>query len=452
MLDHRELMSRIVVTVLLLIFCATELRSQSTMQQPSRLGMLSHQQTITGGVGVTFIDGEPYYLFHLMPELAFGKVGVGLDLNIRVGKDGKIRKEDFNEVYDYLRIIRYVRYGMKHDSFYVRAGALDYTRLGHGYIMYMYRNSASYDLRRIGIELDVDFEKYGFESMYSDIGGAGVLGVRGYLRPMQYTRAAAIPIIGGLETGVTFASDLQADANKTWGDTIGSIRRTDDGGSLSIIGVDAGFPLLSLSSLRSTFYADYAKIVNYGGGAAVGISVDFSGLGPVTLGAKYERRFVGDQFLPSYFGALYEHERYQIVDTSRFLSKAQALKTAQRFQGYYGELLLSIFGTLNIIGGYQSPVGQRNAGTIHLELETGNALPGILLTGGYDKKNVGSVFKVDNNSLFYAQIGYKPLPYMVVSMLYQWTFAEEKEESTGRVVGYKVQKRVEPKVGFIINF
>jgi len=180
--------------------------------------------------------------------------------------------------------------------------------------------------------------------------------------------------------------------------------------------------------------------------------VDFTGLGPVTLGAKYERRFVGDQFLPSYFDALYEHERYQIVDTSRFLSKAQVLKTAQPFQGYYGELLMSILGTLNIIGGYQSPVGQRNAGTIHLELETGNALPGILLSGGYDKKNVGSVFKVDNNSLFYAQIGYKPLPYLVVSMLYQWTFTEEKEESTGRVVGYKVQKRIEPKVGFIINF
>ena len=452
MLKLRDLTSRVVLTALVLIFCVTELRSQTTMQQPSRLGMLRQQQTITGGVGVTVIDGKPYYLFHLMPELAFGKLGVGLDINIRVGEDGKIRKEDFNETYDYLRLIRYVRYGVKHDPFYVRAGALDYTRLGHGYILYMYRNSASYDLRKIGLELDADFEKYGFESMYSDIGGAGVLGVRGYVRPLQFTSAAAIPVIGGLETGLTFASDLHADANKTWGDAVGSIRKADGRGSLSIVGFDAGVPLLSLSSLRSTLYADYAKIINYGGGAAVGIDVDFSGLGAVAISAKYERRFVGDQFLPSYFGALYERERYQIVDTSRFLSKAQLLRNAQSFEGYYGELMMSILGTFNIIGGYQSPVGQRNAGTIHLELETGNALPGILLIGGYDKKNVGSVFKVDNNSLFYAQIGYKPLPYLIVSMLYQWTFAEQKDEATGQVIGYKAQKRVEPKVGFIINF
>ena len=410
------------------------------------------QQSITGGIGVTVINGKAYYLFHLMPELAFGKIGVGLDVNIRVGEDGKIRHEDFNEAYDYLRLIRYVRYGMKHDPLYVRLGAMDYSRLGHGYLVYLYRNSASYDLRKVGIELDADFEKFGFESMYSDIGGAGLFGLRGYVRPLQYTHAASIPVIGGLETGVTFAADFHADANKTWGDPLGTIRNANDGGSLAAIGVDLGFPLLSMSSLRSTLYADYAKIADYGSGAAIGIDVNFTGLGPMMLSAKYERRFVGDQFLPSYFDALYEMERYQVIDTTRFVSKAQLLQNAPSFEGYYGELLLSVFGTINLVGGYQSPVGQRNAGRIHLEVETGNALPGILLAGGYDKKNVGSVFKVDNNSLFFAQVGYRPVPYMSVSMLYQWTFAEEKDEASGQVLGYKVQKRIEPKVGFVVNF
>ncbi|MBI3579984.1 MAG: hypothetical protein HY089_11315, partial [Ignavibacteriales bacterium] len=91
---------------------------------------------MTTSVGLTVVDGKPYYLFNLTPELSFGNLGIGLDLNIRVGEDGKIRKEDFNEVYDYLRILRYVRWGHKKDPLYARAGALDYARLGHGSIMY----------------------------------------------------------------------------------------------------------------------------------------------------------------------------------------------------------------------------------------------------------------------------------------------------------------------------
>ncbi len=58
-------------------------------QQPSKLAMLTNQQMVTGGVGMTIIDGKPYYLFHLFPELSFGKIGIGLDLNIRVVKTAK---------------------------------------------------------------------------------------------------------------------------------------------------------------------------------------------------------------------------------------------------------------------------------------------------------------------------------------------------------------------------
>jgi len=438
--------------LLSLLLSAIELSAQTVEQPPSRFQALRQQQMITGGVGLTFIDGKPFYLFHLMPELTLGKMGLGLDVNIRVGKDGTIRKEDFNEAYDYLRLIRYVRYGSKRDPFYARAGALDHASLGHGSIVYMYRNSASYDMRKVGLELDADFEKFGFELMYSDVAGAGILGVRGYVRPLQYTSAAEIPIVGSLETGVTFASDFHSDANRTWGDALGSIQRAQRDGSLSIIGLDLGFPLLSLSSLRSTLYSDYARIIDYGSGVGVGIDLGFSGLQVVTLSARYERRFAGDRFLPSYFDALYERERYQVIDTARFVSKAQELGRSRSFQGYYGELLVSILGTFNLLGGYQSPVGVRNAGRMHLEIETGSALPGIVLTAGYDKRNAGSVFKLDNNSLLYAQVGYRPLPYLVVSLLYEWTYAEEKDPATGGVIGYKTQRRIEPRVGFVLYF
>ena len=73
---------------------------------------------------------------------------------------------------------------------------------------------------------------------------------------------------------------------------------------MSIYGFDAGLPLLAYKTIKSTLYMDYAKIVNYGNGAAAGIDFRFSGLGLVTINAKYERQFNGDQFIPSYFNAI----------------------------------------------------------------------------------------------------------------------------------------------------
>jgi len=93
----------------------------------------------------------------------------------------------------------------------------------------------------------------------------------------------------------------------------------------------------------------------------------------------------------------------------------------------------------------------RNQGTLHLEFDPGDVIPGIILSAGYDKKYVGRVFKVDNNSLFFVNFGYKPMPFLFVSTMYIWTFTEDKD-SNGNVVGYKSQKRIEPKIGFVFNF
>ncbi len=421
-------------------------------QTPQPVTPLKQQQMMSGGVGMTIIDGKPYYLFNLAPELTFGKFGVGLNLNIRVAEDGHIRAEDFDEAYDYLRIIRYIRWGSKREPLYVRVGTLDHSRIGHGFILYMYRNAASYDQRKLGAEFDMDFERYGFESVYSDIGGRGVFGGRGYLKPLKYTTLADVPVIGEMETGVTIASDLHHDANKTWGDTSGTRAGAVDNGSLTIVGVDVGLPILSLSSLQSTLYTDVAHIIGYGTGLATGIDLNFSGLGIVTIGMRYERRFLSDQFIPSYFNALYERERFVPVDSTRFLGKAQLLAHSKvPGPGYYGEVAINVLGTFAIVGGYQDFDDLPNSGTFHASLESGSALPGIVLSAGYDRKNIGQVFRLDENSLLYAQVGYKPMPFMIVSMLYEWTFVEEKN-STGQIIGYKTQRRIEPKVGFVFYF
>ena len=402
------------------------------------------------GFGATFIDGETWFLFNLMPELAFGNLGIGLDVNIRLNSKGKIRPGEYETFGDYLRVIRYVRWAQKGDPFYTRVGQLDYALLGHGSVIYNYRNSASYDLRKTGLELDLNFEKYGFESVYSDVAGSGLFGVRAHAKPLKFTSLGEIPVINNFEVGATYASDFHKDANKTYGGGSDLIANAVDNGSMSIVGLDLGLPVISYPSFKTTLYLDYAKISGYGSGTSAGIKLNFSGLGLVTIGAKYERRFNGAQFQTAYFNAFYEKDRFEPFDSVKFRSKAEVLRNTQESEGYYGEMVLSILGTLNIIGGYQAPLGVKNQGILHFETQL-PSIPGIVLSAAFDKKNVGPVFALDDNAILSAEVGYKPMPFMVVSTVYQRTFAEDKD-ATGRVIGYKKQDRIEPKVSFVFSF
>ena len=442
-----SLSNRWLTSIVMVLAVTTGLVAQGTGAQGL---MQKQQQTLEGGAGVTVIDGQVFYLVTLTPEFAFGNFGLGLDFNLRINKEGKIRQGDYVHFSDFLRIVRYGRWGQKGDHFYIRVGALDYSRLGHGFIVYNYRNSASYDLRTTGIELDADFDKYGFESVYSDVTASSLFGIRGYVRPVKFTPAAKIPIIGGFELGATYAADLNKNSNKTYGLVGGvpttAIANSNSGDRMAVYGIDAGLPLLSLSAVKSTLYGDLAKIKGYGNGGAVGIDMNFYGMGLIWIGAKYERRWLGDQFLPSYFDALYERDRYSLTDTSNFASKAASLRYAQKSQGYFGQIIISILNTFNIVGGYQAPVGVKNQGVFHAELQTPAVIPQIVIDGGFDKRNIGPVFKLDENSILYAEVGYKPIPYMIVSTLYQWTYAKNPDGT------YSTQKRIEPKVRFVYSF
>jgi hypothetical protein len=73
--------------------------------------------SIPVGFGATFIDGEAFYLISMTPEVAFGQLGVGLDLNLRFNTKGKLRAGDYSKFADYLRIIRYIRWAQKGERF-----------------------------------------------------------------------------------------------------------------------------------------------------------------------------------------------------------------------------------------------------------------------------------------------------------------------------------------------
>ena len=397
---------------------------------------LMNQGMFMGGVGYSSIGGESFVTIHLRPELAIGKFGIGFEIPLRYHTEtGHIRTEDWDDDYDYFRILRYVRYGHKGETFYTRVGALDAARMGHGFIMNYYNNSLLYDQRKIGLELDIDAKFAGLESMTNNLGRAEIFGGRVYYRPLWEMQT---PILKNLAVGATFVTDTDPDA----------FDATDDG--ITEFGFDIELPFIKTSALQWGIYADYATINNYGSGTALGTELQMRGVaGVFDLTAQLERRFLGDEFLPSYFGPFYELERYQ-VDGNQAIRKTDALKIAKETNGTLGLLYGHVLNTIQLLGTFERLDDQPNSGRLHLEATLPNTLPKIAARAMYDRRNIdgfGDAFDLDEDSVARAGLGYKIYPFLILYGDYVWTFRFDEAANK-----YKVQKRFEPQIALSFTF
>jgi hypothetical protein len=82
-------------------------------------------------------------------------------------------------------------------------------------------------------------------------------------------------------------------------------------------------------------------------------------------------------------------------------------------------------------------------------VDANRALPTIALEGYYVKQGIrtgADVWKLDENALTIADVGYRPYPFMSVVMRYEWSYVPD---GAG---GYRTQKRVEPHMEFGFNW
>jgi len=416
------------------IFCLFIFSVVSSWAQFDMLGAgtETREGVFNGGVGITTIENETYLTITLHPEIALGKFGIGLNINLLYNtKDGSIRSKDWDESYDYFRMIRYIRYGWKGDKFYTRLGTLDGSRLGHGFIMNYYTNEAEYDERKVGLVLDADFGQFGFESITSNLGRLEIIGGRCYVRPLYATN---YPVIKNLGFGATYVTDVDPDKN----------RNSKDG--ISEWGLDVELPLISTKALWLGIYGDYAKIVDYGSGQAFGGALHLKRLlGLLTLEARLERRILGEKFLASYFDAFYEIDRY--VPPSH---KEDVLDTTKSCKGIFGQLRGKIINQIELIGNFQRLDDQPKSGILHLGADATKLIPGLALTAAYDKKNIETfkdVRTLDNRSVARVSVGYKIKPYLILYMDYIWSFVFDKDQNR-----YVSQERYAPRLAFNYNF
>ncbi|MFH1213563.1 MAG: FecR domain-containing protein [Candidatus Neomarinimicrobiota bacterium] len=149
------------------------------------------------GLGSVTIDGKIYNQIALRPELKLGKLAVSLDIAMYMDEQGNIRKDEWDEVSDYIDKIYYVRWGQQGDPFFAKVGALDNVTMGYGILLNGYCNTTEYpQVRKVGVHTGMQGEKVGWEAFMAnakEITGPGLLGGRVTYKPIK-----ALPLtIGG---------------------------------------------------------------------------------------------------------------------------------------------------------------------------------------------------------------------------------------------------------------
>ena len=226
---------------------------------------ISYQKgRVSGLTGLTMIKDEngelkPFYRFQLQPELNLDKIGIGFDVVLLYNPDEGIRGEDgekWDDLGDYLRMVRYLRYGHRRERIYFVYGALDNVFIGHGLIMGGYSN---YDRR--GLRLDLNSKIAGVETVLNNVSEPSLFGGRAYVRPLV---GMDLPLIDRLTIGGTYITDVDPDLNK------------EDEEPFTVYGFDVSLPLLrnelaevtlyewdEVAEIDDSYYCNYRDLVGY---------------------------------------------------------------------------------------------------------------------------------------------------------------------------------------------
>lgn len=351
------------------------------------------------------IDGElsqvTYQSVSLSPDFSIGKFGIGLDITINFRFTGgqnndefRIREEDWvpDDFADFLDIylpkFKYIRWDQKGAPLYIKLGQLEGATLGNGFIVSGYSNTLFLPDRPIfGLTFDLDgrlfkFPYVGIETFVGNLADFDVMGGRLFVRPLAWLD---VPIIKNLQFGGTVAYD-RLPFNYAPNYDIPGV--DENAASVMIIGADMRLPILSAKAISLSVFGDIVFENEYKGGMA-GLGGAFFGIIPY----RFEIRFLGENFIPQYFGPGYDLMRplqYEVFEGSG---------TVPPYTGWMFNTGLSVMDNkvgfaISLDGPFDppdtNPANFKNyphlRGVVYL-ME--GVLPGISANFVYDKKYLG---------------------------------------------------------------
>jgi hypothetical protein len=379
-----------------------------------------------GDANFGMIDGDLFTTINLGLSLDLGKVGLGFQVPLRlrvVDNDpkndsygGVLRKEDWDEFSDYLKIIRYFRYGRKGEFIHLMVGSLPGASIGHGTIVNNYHNNIDLDHYKMGLVFDLNTDYGGFETLLNNAVDPTLFGTRAYIRPWSFVDPESY--FNNLAVGFSVVSDVTSPYTL--------VPDTDNGGyvvedgypkvasqkAATIIGGDIEFKLLNTEIIDLTPYIDLNHILDAGTGFHAGI-LNTINIPVVSIGVqtRLEYRYFTGNYIPAYFNAYYEIHKFNYPFKNEALPQPAEDIAPKRYvleqmgekglNGYFAELTFDFMGLFTLGGAYDDYDGLFNS-NLRLYLNV-PALEVFQFGAYYFKQNfegADQAFTLDDKSLF----------------------------------------------------
>ncbi|MEW5817552.1 MAG: FecR family protein [Spirochaetota bacterium] len=271
--------------------------------------------------------------------------------------------------------IRYIQWGEQRDPFFFKVGNLNNMTLGHGILMYYYANDKDFPaIRRIGINLGMDFKAIGFEAVVNDLADLQIMGGRFYFRPAPKSFPMAI--------GFSSIVDIKPSAALPQADPENPVLYGDPIFWNSALDID--FPIIHTKPFSFILFADIAGMVPYFREAdpdyniekglatsalyrETGGSFSFSnfnnfgistGLFGNILMADYrlEFRYFKGTFKPAFYNSTYDRTKGEYVeDLAAYFADPAAEEFNKETMGVYGQLGFNILDKFYLEAGYFWP-------------------------------------------------------------------------------------------------
>jgi hypothetical protein len=353
---------------------------------------------------------------------------------------GRLRKRDYDEARDFVKFLSYFVYGRKEDAVYLAAGQQHNVTLGHGQAMRRYAANVDVNQTRVGVELDAYGPYGGFELSLADVTRATLFGVLGFVKPLSLFTSEDNWAARSVSIGFSYATDQKAPwallRNPAVGNaTVGSVVVDEFNApqastrSVNLFGVDAEVKVVKTDSVDLKTYVDFSKLDAGGSGLTLGALGRFnfrSGDTLHLLRTRLEIRSYQANFIPSYFDAAYEFQKFLFIpvgglagpDVQTKLQYVLGRGDERRF-GVYLEATYSLPGWLVFAVALETDsVGQDRHLMIHAEVP----LRYLDIFATYHQRNFTSLFRLDDNDLIFAGARLQILPILFLNGRVQKSF------------------------------
>jgi hypothetical protein len=353
-------------------FLKGELTRMGTVQ------LVNARQSAGVQVGATAIDNIYYLEISPDLQLKFNKLALGFGFPLRfevanlnnlsatdpdsygsvTANAGRFRTEDWDQVEDFLRPLRYITWGRKEDRLYVDVNRVHPLTIGHGQLVRRYTPNLDIDEDNLFAAVDAYADFGGVELMAGPFPIPRLFGGLLFVKPLGAFREDTLS--RSLSTGLSFVADVGAptvlarDPNPADGriqlavDNAGNFVTQEDG--VYGLGLDTEVKLVKWEFIDLKVYGDYSHLLFpavpesrlgagtdafQGGGFTLGSLLRMSfGEKPVrdlddeeddvrmgkkprekkaahAVRVRVEGRAFDPQYLPSYFNTLYELQKFQ---------------------------------------------------------------------------------------------------------------------------------------------